>query len=148
MAQKHSVLFQDIDLTLWRHELTSGSSCWVRGPSCSACAEHHVLIQRLNVYILCIALNASHTVKKLKIAARMKRFKALGDVWDRHIGPAVHSLLKVWRFVLFFPWNSKNVRKAVQDIKKNTTRQNLPKRLNKYNQTAKRLVWSPFLSLN
>ena len=56
--------------------------------------EHHVLTQRLNVWILCIPLNASHTVRKLKIAGWMKRFEALGVVWERHISPAVRFTVK------------------------------------------------------
>lgn len=66
-----------------------------------------------------IPLNASHTVKKLKIAAWMKYFKAPGDVWERHISPAVYSLLKVSKVFIFFAMRCKEPN--VYDILKGQT---------------------------
>ena len=57
--------------------------------------EHHVLTQRLNVWILCIPLNASHTVRKLKIAGWMKRFEASGLCERGTLVLLCASLLKV-----------------------------------------------------
>lgn len=78
----------------WRDHLVFFS------PECRAsCAQTKA--QCLNL-MHPVPLNASHTVKKLKIAAWMKNFKAPGDVCERHISPAVHSLLKVSKVFIFF----------------------------------------------